>query len=44
MIANLDAVLGSSTDDLNKTAVMTGNPQTWALIRAGRELAGPSSR
>lgn len=40
VLANLDAVLGSSHDDLNKTAVITGNPQTWALIRAGRELAG----
>ncbi len=38
--ANLTAVLGTPDEDLNKTNVMTGNPQTWALIRAGRELAG----
>jgi serine phosphatase RsbU (regulator of sigma subunit) len=38
--ANLEAVLGGPSDDLNKTHVMTGNPQTWALIRAGRELVG----
>ena len=38
--ANLTAVLGPPEEDLNKTHVMTGNPQTWALIRAGRELAG----
>lgn len=37
--ANLKAVLAPE-EDLNKTHVMTGNPQTWALIRAGRELAG----
>ena len=43
LVANLDGVLGgpsASSEDQNKTAVMTGNPQTWALIRAGRELAG----
>ncbi len=43
LIANLDGVLGGPSggvEDQNKTAVMTGNPQTWALIRAGRELAG----
>lgn len=38
--ANLNNVLGPPAEDLNKTHVMTGNPQTWALIRAGRELAG----
>jgi phosphoserine phosphatase RsbU/P len=38
--ANLTAVLGTPEEDMNKTHVMTGNPQTWALIRAGRELAG----
>ncbi len=48
VVANLDAVLGpqgrlqafSEPEDLNKTTVMQGNPQMWALIRAGRELAG----
>ncbi|MEP6960881.1 MAG: SpoIIE family protein phosphatase, partial [Acidobacteriota bacterium] len=43
VVASLDGVLGSGTsnhDDMNRTQVMTGNPQTWALIRAGRELAG----
>jgi len=40
VVANLDGVLGPQVEDLNKTYVMTGNPQTRALIRAGRELAG----
>jgi len=43
VVANLDGVLGNQTtgpEDMNRTQVMTGNPQTWALIRAGRELAG----
>jgi serine phosphatase RsbU (regulator of sigma subunit) len=43
VVSNLDAVLGTQTngpEDMNRTQVMTGNPQTWALIRAGRELAG----
>lgn len=40
VVANLDGVLGPQVDDLNKTHVMSGNPQTRALIRAGRELAG----
>jgi serine phosphatase RsbU (regulator of sigma subunit)/pSer/pThr/pTyr-binding forkhead associated (FHA) protein len=40
VVANLDAVLGPAPEDLSKTYVMTGNPQTRALIRAGRELAG----
>ena len=43
VVANLDGVLGTQTtgpEDMNRTQVMTGNPQTWALIRAGRELAG----
>ena len=43
VVANLDAVLGTKSngpEDMNRTQVMTGNPQTWALIRAGRELAG----
>jgi serine phosphatase RsbU (regulator of sigma subunit) len=38
--AKLEGVLGSPNEDLNKTHIMTGNPQTWALIRAGRELVG----
>ena len=40
LVANLDAVLGPQSDDLNKTYVMQGSPQMRALIRAGRELAG----
>jgi len=40
VVANLDGVLGPQMDDLNKTYVMQGSPQTRALIRAGRELAG----
>lgn len=46
VVANLDAVLGPQTAadirniDLNKTSVIQGNAQTWALVRAGRELAG----
>jgi phosphoserine phosphatase RsbU/P len=44
VVANLDGVLGTQSnngpEDMNRTQVMTGNPQTWALIRAGRELAG----
>jgi phosphoserine phosphatase RsbU/P len=40
VVASLDGVLGPQIDDLNKTYVMQGSPQTRALIRAGRELAG----
>src|SRR6185295_20907 len=50
VVASLDAVLGTQANeaatmmtppaDMNKTPVMTGNPQMWALIKAGRELAG----
>jgi len=46
VVASLDAVLGPQANevtmaaDMNKTTVMTGNPQMWALIKAGRELAG----
>ena len=48
VVASLDAVLGPQSQDatmaadldMNKTSVMTGNPQMWALIKAGRELAG----
>ena len=44
VVANLDGVLGTGNatgpEDMNRTQVMTGNSQTWALIRAGRELAG----
>ena len=40
VVASLDAVLGPQVEDLNKTYVMQGSPQTRALIRAGRELAG----
>ncbi len=41
VVASLDGVLGPQAgDDLNKTYLMQGSPQTRALIRAGRELAG----
>ncbi len=41
VVASLDGVLGPQAgDDFNKTYVMQGSPQTRALIRAGRELAG----
>ncbi|HUA87728.1 MAG TPA: SpoIIE family protein phosphatase [Bryobacteraceae bacterium] len=40
VVASLDGVLSPQVDDLNKTYVMQGSPQTRALIRAGRELAG----
>ncbi|HEX5432251.1 MAG TPA: FHA domain-containing protein, partial [Bryobacteraceae bacterium] len=40
VVASLDAVLGPQGGDLNKTHVMQSSPQMWALIRAGRELAG----
>lgn len=40
VVASLDGVLGPQVEDLNKTYVMQGSPQTRALIRAGRELAG----
>jgi len=42
VVASLGTVLGSPSDDLNKTTVMSmqGTPQMRALIDAGRELAG----
>jgi serine phosphatase RsbU (regulator of sigma subunit) len=40
LVANLDGVLSPPVDELSKTHVMHGSPQTRALIRAGRELAG----
>jgi len=40
VVQSLDGVLGPQPDDMNKTYVMQGSPQTRALIRAGRELAG----
>lgn len=46
VVASLDAVLGphgageaQTAVELNQTTVLQGNPQMWALIRAGRELA-----
>jgi serine phosphatase RsbU (regulator of sigma subunit) len=39
VVQSLDAVIGPSTD-MNKTQVMQGSPQMYALIKAGRELAG----
>jgi phosphoserine phosphatase RsbU/P len=47
-VADLEDVLGDPSasgagdalESLGQTQVMTGNPQTWALVRAGRELAG----
>jgi serine phosphatase RsbU (regulator of sigma subunit)/pSer/pThr/pTyr-binding forkhead associated (FHA) protein len=38
VVANLDAVLATPTDDPYKTNGMQGTPQMRALIRAGREL------
>jgi sigma-B regulation protein RsbU (phosphoserine phosphatase) len=40
VVQSLDAVIGPPTTDMNKTQVMQGSPQMYALIRAGRELAG----
>jgi serine phosphatase RsbU (regulator of sigma subunit)/pSer/pThr/pTyr-binding forkhead associated (FHA) protein len=45
VVASLDGVLGpqaagAEAVDPGKTHIMQGNPQMWALIRAGRELAG----
>ncbi len=40
VVASLDAVLGTQSDEMNKTSIIQGNPQMRALIRAGRELAG----
>jgi phosphoserine phosphatase RsbU/P len=37
---SLEGMMGPEVEDLNKTRVFTGNAQTRALIRAGRELAG----
>jgi serine phosphatase RsbU (regulator of sigma subunit) len=38
VVANLEGVLGGAAP--GATQAVAGNPQTWALIRAGRELAG----
>lgn len=40
VVQNLEAVIGPPSTDMNKTQVMQGSPQMYALIRAGRELAG----
>ncbi len=37
---SLEGLMGPEQEDFSKTRVLTGNPQTRALIRAGRELAG----
>lgn len=37
---SLEGLMGPDQEDFTKTRVFTGNPQTRALIRAGRELAG----
>jgi phosphoserine phosphatase RsbU/P len=37
---SLEGMMGPEVEDLSKTRVFTGNAQTRALIRAGRELAG----
>lgn len=37
---SLEGLMGPDQEDFSKTRVFTGNPQTRALIRAGRELAG----
>lgn len=38
--SSLEGMMGPDLEDMNKTRVFTGNTQTRALIRAGRELAG----
>ena len=40
VVAKLDSLLGTQPGDLDKTSIITTNPQMQALIRAGRELAG----
>jgi phosphoserine phosphatase RsbU/P len=40
VVANLDALLGTQPGEMDKTSIITTNPQMQALIRAGRELAG----
>jgi len=46
VVASLDGVLGPQAQDatvavdMNQTTAMTSSPQMWALIKAGRELAG----
>jgi sigma-B regulation protein RsbU (phosphoserine phosphatase) len=40
VVASLDSLLGTQPGDLEKTSIITTNPQMQALIRAGRELAG----
>lgn len=37
---SLEGLMGPDQEDTSKTRVFTGQPQTRALIRAGRELAG----
>ena len=40
MATSLEGLMGPEQEDFSKTRVFAGNPQTRALIRAGRELAG----
>jgi serine phosphatase RsbU (regulator of sigma subunit) len=40
VVARLDSLLGTEPGDMDKTSIITTNPQMQALIRAGRELAG----
>jgi sigma-B regulation protein RsbU (phosphoserine phosphatase) len=40
VVANLDSLLGTQPGEMDKTSIITTNPQMQALIRAGRELAG----
>jgi len=40
MATSLEGLMGPEQEDFSKTRVLSGNPQTRALIRAGRELAG----
>jgi serine phosphatase RsbU (regulator of sigma subunit) len=40
VVARLDSLLGTQPGDMDKTSIITTNPQMQALIRAGRELAG----
>ena len=40
VVASLDSLIGTQSGQLDKTSIITTNPQMQALIRAGRELAG----
>ena len=40
VVASLDSLIGTESGQMDKTSIITTNPQMQALIRAGRELAG----